>query len=197
MELFSRIIQKLIENGQLSYHPKCKDLSIRHICFADYLFILCFPTEQFFQIVSLFEFHKYLGLQVQPKNGKSKIYIAGTDNQNKLHLAAIRGFELGTLPARYLGVPLFSTKLSIRDCRDCNALIDKSMDGLQKTFHMQEEFNLAGLSYSVLKFFGLRTSFFQMVSISKLKSSLETFLDRQTHVGILIREVPKKRELLM
>ncbi|GFY82879.1 TCP-1/cpn60 chaperonin family protein [Actinidia rufa] len=120
--LFSRILHSHIIAGQFSFHPKCHDLGITHICFADDLFILCSPDYASFHIVhnAPLEFHKFSGLQ--PNGGKSKVYFGGIPEQVKAALCGLLGFQCGTLLVRYLGVPLISTNLTIGDY---SPLIDK------------------------------------------------------------------------
>ena len=59
------------------------------------------------------EFHKYSGLL--PNNSKSKIFIIGLENQQKAALCHIVGYQLGHLPVRYLGAPLISSRIYVRD----------------------------------------------------------------------------------
>lgn len=51
-----------------------------------------------------------------PNNNKSRVFIAGVSEPKKIRLCSLMGFQLGSLPVRYLGVPLISTKLSASDC---------------------------------------------------------------------------------
>ena len=43
-------------------------------------------------------------------------FIAGVAEPEKIRLCSLMGFQLGSLPVKYLGVPLISTKLSVSDC---------------------------------------------------------------------------------
>ncbi|GFS38461.1 hypothetical protein Acr_00g0057580 [Actinidia rufa] len=120
MKFFSRILHSHIIAGQFSFHPKCHNLEIRHICFVDDLLILCSPDYASFHIVhhAVLEFHKFSCLSP----GKSKVYFDGIPEQVKVAFCGFLGFLCGTLPVRYLGVPLISTKLI---AGDCSPLIDK------------------------------------------------------------------------
>lgn len=55
-------------------------------------------------------------------SSKSAMYIASDDHSIQLQLAHIVSCSLGDLPFIYLGVPLTSKRLSIRDC---DQLVDK------------------------------------------------------------------------
>ena len=125
MEFFSRVFKKKIEGSGFTYHPRCNQPLISHVCFADDLFILCSPNACSFQIIhqALQEFHKYSGLQ--PNGRKSIIYISGVNHQIKLQLCSMLGFQLGELPVKYLGVPLISTKLKYEDCIELISNITK------------------------------------------------------------------------
>lgn len=60
------------------------------------------------------EFHFFSGLQ---RNfGKSACFFAGIDPGAKLALRAILDIPEASLPVKYLGVPLISTKLRDLDC---------------------------------------------------------------------------------
>ena len=48
---------------------------------------------------------------------KSQIFVAGSDMQFREGLLSTFGFQLGSLLVKYLGVPLISTKLSVKDCK--------------------------------------------------------------------------------
>lgn len=38
MEAFSTLFQRKIQNGNFTFHPKCSEMQISHVCFADDLF---------------------------------------------------------------------------------------------------------------------------------------------------------------
>src|SRR4051812_38133120 len=50
------------------------------------------------------------------------MYCSGISDRLKDQLVAVMGVRLGSLPVRYLGVPLFSEKHTIKDCAP---IIDK------------------------------------------------------------------------
>ncbi|KAH7842100.1 hypothetical protein Vadar_001489 [Vaccinium darrowii] len=82
---------------------------LSHVIFADDLFVLSSADEVSLQIVlqSLREFHGFSGLQ--PNLMKSAIYLSGVSNATKQSLVALVGMPEGTLPVKYLGVPLISS----------------------------------------------------------------------------------------
>lgn len=60
------------------------------------------------------EFAEVSGLQANLI--KSQVFVDGTDEDTKEHILQQLQFSPCTLPIRYLGVPLISTKLSYSDC---------------------------------------------------------------------------------
>lgn len=63
---------------------------------------------------ALTEFQALSGLAPSP--GKSSIFFSGVSFNSRLAILNVLGFQEGTLPVRYLGVPLISTKLKASDC---------------------------------------------------------------------------------
>ncbi|GLT65660.1 hypothetical protein SLA2020_380770 [Shorea laevis] len=57
-----------------------------------------------------------------PNPDKRKIFMCGVDESVKCQLLASLGYKEGTLPVRYLGVPLISSRLKKVDC---SILVDK------------------------------------------------------------------------
>ena len=64
---------------------------------------------------ALGEFSDWTGLV--PNVGKSCIFITGSNQQYKEGILNLFQFQEGSLPVRYLGAPLITTKLSASDCK--------------------------------------------------------------------------------
>ena len=64
---------------------------------------------------SLSEFYALSGLA--PNHAKSCIFLAGSNQPYKEMMLHLFQFPEGTLPVRYLGAPLITTKLSAADCK--------------------------------------------------------------------------------
>lgn len=90
----------------ITFHPRCRDLNISHLIFADDLFVLCGADANSFQLVKevLNDFHKFAGLQ--PNLQKSSIVFAVVDQHTKDGLQCILAIPEGFLPVKYLSVPL-------------------------------------------------------------------------------------------
>ncbi|XP_050233005.1 uncharacterized protein LOC126681507 [Mercurialis annua] len=100
----------------------CKDLKIKHISFADDLFVFCKGNLRSVKQIAdvLKPFNDVSGLQVN--NQKSCIYFCGVDNDVKENILNELSFKEGSLPVKYLGVPLIGKRLSKGDCQ---GLIEK------------------------------------------------------------------------
>lgn len=61
----------------------------------------------------------YLVSQLSVSYGKSEIFCCGVPLEAQSSLADIVGLQLGTLPVRYLGVPLSCKKLSLLTVNLC------------------------------------------------------------------------------
>lgn len=100
------------------FHPKCEQLQVSHICFADDLFLSATANCDSARVLkrSLDEFGCISGLT--PNLQKSSIFITGVDVGIKTEICGIMGMEVQSLPVKYLGVPLISTRLKVSDSDD-------------------------------------------------------------------------------
>ncbi|KAG7588721.1 Reverse transcriptase domain [Arabidopsis suecica] len=114
MEVFSNLLKSRFDAGYIHYHPKTSDLSISHLMFADDVMVFFDGGSSSLHGISetLDDFASWSGLQVN--KDKTTLYLAGTDSLEALAIARY-GFPLGTLPVRYLGLPLMSRKLKISE----------------------------------------------------------------------------------
>ena len=128
MEAFSRSLSVAAHRQEFLFHPKCKDINLTHLSFADDIFLFAGGTNSSVQIImeELNRFENFSGLHVN--NQKSAIFIAGVNDDVKNDLVNTTGFSLGSFPMKYLGVPLISTRQS--HC-DCQPLLDKIMARIQ------------------------------------------------------------------
>ncbi|CAN1153049.1 LINE-1 retrotransposable element ORF2 protein [Linum perenne] len=121
MEVLSCLFERASADKKLQYHPQCKGVQVTHLSFADDLLVFTKANVEAVEEIKMVldKFHKCSGLRFNPE--KSNIYIAGVSCEEEEEIIKTSGFLKGTLPFRYLGVPLTSGKL--RKC-DCKALID-------------------------------------------------------------------------
>ncbi|GJV90561.1 putative RNA-directed DNA polymerase [Tanacetum coccineum] len=123
MEVLTLMLQRKIhESDQFTYHRYCSKLELVNLCFADDLFLFAYGDVHSVSIIkeALDEFKVASGLV--PSLPKSTAFFCNVLNHVKLSILQVLPFEEGTLPVKYLGVPLVSSRLKIRDC---NELVDR------------------------------------------------------------------------
>ncbi|KAJ9561158.1 hypothetical protein OSB04_006318 [Centaurea solstitialis] len=123
MEVLTLLVRrKVMESDQFRYHPKCEKIGLTHLCFADDLLMFCYGDLNSVTVLknALLEFSRVSGLK--PSLEKSTSFLGNVVGRNREEILNILPFKLGSLPVRYLGVPLLSNKLFHKDCL---ALIDK------------------------------------------------------------------------
>ncbi|GKA15090.1 hypothetical protein Tco_0694837 [Tanacetum coccineum] len=110
------------ESQVFTYHRYCSKLELINLCFADDLFLFAYGDINSASIIkeALYEFKGVSGLT--PSLPKSTAYFCNVLNHVKVSILQIFPFEEGSLPVKYLGVPLVSSRLLIRDCVE---LIDR------------------------------------------------------------------------
>lgn len=117
MEGFTALLQYRVRQCEgFVFHPRCRSLDITHLIFANDLFVLCGAEQGSFQVIadSLDDFYHFSGLK--PNMGKSSIFFARVNEEAKVLLRDILPIPEESLPVKYLGVPLTSTRLKAMDC---------------------------------------------------------------------------------
>ncbi|PWA66317.1 RNA-directed DNA polymerase, eukaryota, Reverse transcriptase zinc-binding domain protein [Artemisia annua] len=123
MEVLSVIVQRKVEQDrEFKFHFGCKQLKITHVYFADDLLMFCHGDSTSVKVFrdAIEEFGSYSGLI--PNYNKSTIIFGSMKEEEKQRILEIVPFKVEKLPIRYLGVPLNSKRLGVRDCK---CLIDK------------------------------------------------------------------------
>ena len=128
MEAFSRSPSKAVLHPRIDFHPKCKAINLSHLCFADDIFLFGKGNVTSVKITmdELAKFEAFSGMQVNKQ--KSVAFLVGVNDSVKDTILIMTGFSLGSLPMKYLGVPLISSKLSHSDCQP---LLGKIMARIQ------------------------------------------------------------------
>ncbi|GKE33875.1 RNA-directed DNA polymerase, eukaryota, reverse transcriptase zinc-binding domain protein [Tanacetum coccineum] len=124
MEVFNLVLKREIDkNPSFRFHWQCRELKLTHLCFADDLLLLCNGDSISVSILknALTEFGGLSGLL--PNVSKSIVFFGNVREVTRLRILNIMPFREGSLPVRYLGVPLISKRLYIKDCQ---LLIDKA-----------------------------------------------------------------------
>lgn len=114
MEVFSKLLHSRFDAGYIHYHPQTSDLSISHLMFADDVMVFfdggCSSLHGISE--ALDDFASWSGLHVN--KDKTHLFLAGIDHSESHSIAGF-GFPMGSLPIRYLGLPLMSRKLRIAE----------------------------------------------------------------------------------
>ncbi|XP_074291146.1 uncharacterized protein LOC141617914 [Silene latifolia] len=112
MEYLSRILGIIAQQDDFRYHPMCGHIKLNHLLFADDLLMFCKGTETSIMWIlrSFATFSATSGLQLN--KSKSEIYFNGVSTNNVANILQVSGFQRGTLPFKYLGVPISSQKLT-------------------------------------------------------------------------------------
>ncbi|KAG7536840.1 Ferric reductase NAD binding domain [Arabidopsis suecica] len=115
MDVLSKMLDLAAEEKNFGYHPRCKNLGLTHLSFADDLMVLSDGRVRSVEgIIEVFkEFAKCSGLKISME--KSTLYLAGAPAVSKHQMAALFPFEMGQLPVRYLGLPLVTKRFSAAD----------------------------------------------------------------------------------
>ncbi|GJT03162.1 putative RNA-directed DNA polymerase, eukaryota, reverse transcriptase zinc-binding domain protein [Tanacetum coccineum] len=119
MEVLTLMLrQRVHDSDTFTYHPNCSHLNIINLCFADDLFLFAHSDVNSARVIMevLDKFKNTSGLI--PSLPKSTAYFSNVLNYIKLDILNVLPFEEGKLPVKYLGVPLVSSRLIYRDCKE-------------------------------------------------------------------------------
>ncbi|XP_049360745.1 uncharacterized protein LOC125825449 [Solanum verrucosum] len=116
MEYLTRTLSKMSKLPDFKFHPMCKEQRLTHLIFADDLMIFCKGDIRSIQRIreALENFGDTTGLVANVE--KSNIFLAGITDYLKEEILEMTGYSLGTLPIRYLGLPLSSKKWGKMEC---------------------------------------------------------------------------------
>lgn len=116
IQVLSKLLDSAAAIGRISYHPRCSKLALSHLGFANDLMI--FWKGDLYSLrsaLAVFDnFYRLSGLKLNPL--KTEIFCAGMETSLISSFISISEFKLGSLPVRYLGVPLVPGRLTDRDC---------------------------------------------------------------------------------
>nr|GEW54661.1 hypothetical protein [Tanacetum cinerariifolium] len=132
MEVFNLVLKRQIaRNPYFKYHWMCKEVGLTHLCVADDILLLCHGDSKSVSVLkkALDEFGGISGLL--PNKIRSVVFFGNVKKVSRRNIMRIMPFNVGNLPARYLGVPLLSKRLYVKDCR---LLIDKSVLSSMQVF---------------------------------------------------------------
>ncbi|GJT82364.1 putative non-LTR retroelement reverse transcriptase [Tanacetum coccineum] len=115
MNVLSKKIDEAARIKRIGLHPGCHDMNLTHLCFADDLMVFVEGDKRSIEgALAVFDdFTIHSGLRISLE--KSTIYMAGIRDDVKEDILTDFPFEYGTLPVRYLGLPLLTKKMGAAD----------------------------------------------------------------------------------
>lgn len=115
MDVLSKLLDRSAQRHQFGYHPKCKNLGLTHLSFADDIMVFTDGRVRSIEsIVNVFEyFAKIWGLRISME--KSTIYYAGISKDERQELINQFQFDSRMLLVRYLGLPLLTRRMRAAD----------------------------------------------------------------------------------
>jgi hypothetical protein len=120
MEVLSLLLAEGASSSisRFGFHPKCHDLKLTHLCFADDLLIFSANLSSISSIKDILgEFESLSGLKANP--AKSSFFCSSVKPVEKEGLLNALQMKEGRFPVRYLGLPLITKRLSAADCEAC------------------------------------------------------------------------------
>lgn len=116
MNSFSHLLNKAATENKLGFHSHCKKTKLTHLSFADDLLIFIDGSIESVQCVLqvLKEFENRSGPAISMQ--KTSFFASGLTDDEINRIQVSTGMSCGSLPFRYLGVPLNSRKLSLSNC---------------------------------------------------------------------------------
>lgn len=123
IEYHKRTIEQCRKNKEeFKFHPRCRQLKLNNLCFADDLLVFSKGDIRSVKLILQGIRKFYEALFLQANNSKSEIYHAVMDALEVHEVCNTSGFKSGILPFRHLGVPVCARKLKVGECE---ALIEK------------------------------------------------------------------------
>lgn len=112
----SLMLNNAARDLKIKYHHRCEAAKLTHLCFADDLLIFLDGSieslQAVLQVLREFELRSGLAVSIQ----KSSFFSSGLTDEDSNLIQFTTGLPQGSLPVRYLGVPLCSKKLSLQNC---------------------------------------------------------------------------------
>lgn len=177
MNVLSIMLNKAAADDIFNYHPSCENVNLTHLSFADDLLIFfdgsISSVAGVFTVLSQFE--KMSGLAVNIS--KTSMFCSGVPRSVLDQLQNRFSLVPGSLPIRYLGLPLCSRKLSIADCDPLLSKIRMKMNSwLHRKLSLAGRLRLLSSVISGLIMFWTQAFFLPKTVIKKINSLCSSFL---------------------
>ena len=116
MEYLSRLLKVAGNRENFRFHPRYNRLKLNHLCFADDLMIF-FRGDMASVRILLDKLRIFANSSSLVANSsKSDMYLAGIPTSLKQYIVDSCNIPLGSMPFRYLGIPLSSKHISAVEC---------------------------------------------------------------------------------
>nr|GEY19893.1 hypothetical protein [Tanacetum cinerariifolium] len=135
MEILTLMLQRGVDSANsFVYHRYCSKMKLINLCFADDLLLFSHGDTDSVKVIkgALNEFQEASGLI--PSIPKSKGYFCNVLNFTKIAILQILPFEEGYLSVKYLGVPLITSRLVFRDCKELIKKVNIQVDDWKTKF---------------------------------------------------------------
>ncbi|GAA0154886.1 hypothetical protein LIER_12736 [Lithospermum erythrorhizon] len=121
LEIFNGLMRRASDSSAVRFHPKCQQLCITHLSFADDMVLLVSADMDSFRVIkeTLVLFGDLTGLKLNCS--KSRIFFWSTPRNVRSALCEYTEMSEGVLPVQYLGIPLSSKSLSKADYSGLNS----------------------------------------------------------------------------
>lgn len=116
MERFAMIMRDKARKGEFQPHPKCTGPLVSYLPFDDDLLVLIKGNNHMVGVVkeTLTTFKSWAGLEIN--QSKCALFKSGIDPATEEQMKSTLGNDKGSLPLKYLRLPLMSTRLKYGDC---------------------------------------------------------------------------------
>ncbi|XP_018453583.1 uncharacterized protein LOC108824675 [Raphanus sativus] len=101
MNCLSQMLNRMVSEGHMDYHHNCRKIKLTHMSFADDLLIFVEGSIESVQAVSY---------------QKTSFFASGLTEAETSAIQVSTGMKCGSLPMKYLGVPLCTKKLTLANC---------------------------------------------------------------------------------
>ncbi|XP_022003085.1 uncharacterized protein LOC110900505 [Helianthus annuus] len=191
---------KMALNNAFRFHLHCSKQKIINVSFADDLFVFVHGDMGSVQLIRsvLGKFTSFSGLV--PSLPKSTIFFCNVPCDVKTNILSFLPFREGTLPVRYLGVPLISTKLSFRDCRILVERMERKVDNwMTKTLSFAGRLQLINSVLAAMYTYWASVFILPMRIVKDLEKRMRRFLwnasySRSTRSKVAWKDVCKPKE---
>ncbi|CAA7024778.1 unnamed protein product [Microthlaspi erraticum] len=115
MDFLSKMLDDAVRTSRVKPHPHCEDPLLTHLSFADDMLIFFDGSPQSLKAILevLSTFNEISGLALNPR--KSLLFLDGNDSVATASMAESFGLLPGSLPVKYLGLPLLPHKMRKQD----------------------------------------------------------------------------------